>query len=124
MQATEDGEEVVVAGGGVGNAAVAEQQREDTGESGDHDQDGGDFAKECGGGWTVVRRVGGLDDEGDEGLPGAKILDGEERAPGDQREHGGGQREVEQGDEGDGEQDGAGMVRAGSRTSAPRKVML
>ena len=41
-QVREGPEEVAIAGRGVGDAGVAEQQREDAGEGGNHDQHGGD----------------------------------------------------------------------------------
>ncbi len=50
VELAEDGEEVAVAGGGEGDARVAEEQREDAGEGGDHDEHGGDLAEEQAGG--------------------------------------------------------------------------
>lgn len=107
MEASEDVEEVAVAGGGPGDTGVAEEEGKDAAEGGDHDEDGGELGEAMGEGGAERGGVGLLHKDGHHGTAGGKGLLGEEFLPGEDGEDGEVHGYIEDGHETDGEEDGA-----------------
>ncbi len=113
MKAREDAEEVTVGRGGVGDARVAEKEREDAAEGGDHDENGGDSAEQVGHSWAKAGGVSLFHEERDHGAAGGHGLLGDETLPGEYGEDGQVHGDVEDGHDRDRQQDGAGDSAAG-----------
>lgn len=105
VEAGEDSEVVAIASGGVGNAGVAEEKGKDTGEGGPDDEQSGDFSG-CG-------TVDALEEEGDDGEAGGGGRAAGQFPPGEDAEDADVHQQIQSGNDGDGEENGAGDVAAG-----------